>query len=235
MTAISMVTFAPSTNTPPKHDATGAFLPEQRAFAKLWAGRGHAVESAVFDNTRPVEKRRATVLDALRDRTRLRCVAFLCHGLRRSIQAGFAIAHIPELGAALSSALAPGGVVALYACDTARDDDREQEDDLQPGPGGEGGFADLLSDAIVSHRLVTDGADWSGWIDAHPLSGHTTSNAFVRRFRGRADGGTWIVSPKSSRWKEWKRRLRDPHDALRLAYPLMHEDEIHADLDLTRR
>lgn len=228
---VSIVTFAPGTNTPPKHDATGAFQPEQRAFAKLWAGRGHAVESVVFDNTQPNEHRRETVLAALADHRELRAVAFFCHGLRKSIQAGFGLAHVPELAEALSIAMRADGVVALYSCDVGRDLDRDQVDDLQPGPGGEGGFADFLSDSIGAHRLARGSDAWTGWIDGHAISGHTTSGPYVRRFRGRADGGDWIVSPKSARWKEWKRRLRDSGDSLRLSFPLMHEDEIRADLD----
>lgn len=219
----------PDHDSPGKKDATGAFRPEARAFDRLHTARGAPVTTVPIDNRRGKGAMRQETLDAIRchgSPAPLGCFAFFCHGLRRSLQFGLAEPDIAEFAASIVRHGTPDVRVVLYSCDVARDADREQEDDLQPGPGGEGGFADLLADAI---RAAAPG--WSGWVDGHTIAGHTTKNRYVRRFRGAADGGAWIVEPGSKLWRRWGDAIRGrvPSD-LRLRFPLMTDDEIRAEL-----
>lgn len=225
-----MLALHPDHDSPGKKDATGAFKPEARAFDRLHTAAGVPVTTVPIDNRRGKGAMRQEALDAIRchgSPNPLRCVAFFCHGLRKSIQFGIGYEEAPELAAAIVKHGTPDVRVVLYSCDVARDADREQEDDLQPGPGGEGGFADLLADAIRVQN-----PEWSGWVDGHTIAGHTTKNRYVRRFRGTRDGGAWIVEPGSSLWKRWGDAVRGrvPSD-LRLRFPLMSEDAIRSELE----
>ena len=92
------------------------------------------------------------------------------------------------------------------------------------GPGGDGGFADALRDAL-SERGVT------GHVDAHVTTGHTTRNPHVRRFycdgAAAGTGGDWLVAPGSPKWRRWVTALKGD---MRFRFPWLTPAEIDAAL-----
>jgi hypothetical protein len=210
---MKILALAPLYNSPGKNDATGAFQPEARAFVRLHGGAyspidNHASKAAMrADVMRQIVTERPGIL------------ALCCHGWRTGIQFGFGLANVAELAEAIAEndgTDAPR--VVLYACSTADGS----------GPGGDGGFADRLRDALCAAGCV------ECQVDAHDRPGHTTKNPFVRRFVGAGSavggtGGQWIVAPKSTLWRRWVAALRGD---LRLRFPLMTVAEIHEEVKL---
>ena len=220
------IVFAPKHNTHGKHDATGAFIPEARRFAEL-----HGCAVYLFDNRQTMAKRRAEVEEVLRaarfDAFATPVVGFFCHGWKNGIQAGWRTPQVPALAELVAHVIDSNYLIMpLYACDAARDDDGERDDDLTEGPGGDGGFADELRDALCVAG-VTDCV-----VDAHATAGHTTRNPYVRRFEGQGSpvggqGGAWIVRPRSAMWRAWVSELRGE---MRLMFPLLPTAVIHEEL-----
>jgi hypothetical protein len=219
-----ILVLAPRHNTGAKKDATGAFQPEARAFAQ----RHGVPESQVVhvDNRLSKPAMRRAVLAAI-DAARsagggLEAAALFCHGWRTGIQLGFGSGTVGPLAEAL--ARAPGVRVALYACNAARG----SSGDDAAAIGGDGGFADLLRDALCA-RGAPDCQ-----VDAHATAGHTTRNPYVRRFSGMGSpiggaGGFFIVSPSQKPlFAAWRRALRDTD--LRYDFPFLTVAEIHAAL-----
>jgi hypothetical protein len=202
------IAFTPKYNTPGLHDATGAFQPEARSFAKI-----HGGVVVQVDNHATKQKMRESVIETLRNMIEQpTLVAFFCHGWRTGIQLGFSSANVAELVPLFG--ISPA--VALYAC-SAGDG---------AGVGGDGGFADSLRDA-----LCRDGNVFCQ-VDAHTTSGHCSRNPYVRRFEGMGSsvggaGGYYIVTPRSEQWPAWKRALMGD---LRLRFPTMSVASIHAEL-----
>lgn len=221
-----MLVLAPLRDTEGKRDVTGAFLPEARALADRHGGTLRQIE-----NTVPFTARRALSLREInryvQERGALDAFAMCCHGWPQGVQLGFRIEDAGLLARALAqkrSLRTEPFAVGLLCCDTARDADADRADDLADGPGGIGGFADTLCEAIGNlgfHARVT----------AHATLGHTTSNPHVRVFDSadRTPGGVWIVPPRSPRWVRWTRALRDTD--LRLRVPFMQQDAIERELD----
>lgn len=213
--------FAPLHNTPGKSDATGAFQPEAQRFARL---HGEGVSIHLFNPRESMPVRRDHVLQTI---ARLRpgsldALVMLCHGWRDGVQAGFRLANIPALAEALKPKAAPSLRVILYACDAGRDADPERDDDRQPGPGGDGGFADVLRD-----KLVTAGVNATAY--AHTTEGHCTWNPFLRAFPSDGViGGHWLVEPGSELWAKWRRAMRETDLPLRV--PFMSPAELEAEL-----
>lgn len=212
----------PKTGKPWK-DATGAFIPEARKFAAL-----HGGTAIPFTNDATPAARRKQVNAILEENRRSDAVAFFCHGLKSSIQTGHGAAQVDALAQLLRLACIPGAPIILYACDSA-------DTPTKGAPGGDGGFADKLRDAMIRES-------WGFWrgshVDAHVTTGHTTENPYVRRFTcnlaipsesfmGIA-GGEWIVQPGSRLWVQWRKALKGD---LRFRFPFMSIDEIHAELE----
>jgi hypothetical protein len=129
-------------------------------------------------------------------------VAFFCHGLLSSLQAGFRKGSVERLARALGQPNAGRLVVYLFACDAAKG--------LLRAPGGDGGFADALRDTWC--RVYPQG---SITVFAHATAGHTTKNPFLRVFEEPAGiGGHWVITPQGSggragEWRLWKTYLRN--------------------------
>lgn len=234
--------FVPTHNAPGKKDVTGAFLPEARRWCVIHGVDPH-VGIVQFDNRASKKARRAEIHAALErhpyDRP-LEHVAFFCHGLRNAIQTGHSskrfglhtMRTILELVDRLRYAAHFDLCVTLYCCDTGRDADTDKADDLKPGPGGDGGFADVLRD-------IMSGAGFEGgWVDAHTVTAHTTRAPYVRRFYtdGKPDGqngGGYIVEPRSPLWGVWRKALwskASPTD-IRLRFPRLTVREVHSLLE----
>jgi hypothetical protein len=220
------VVFAPKHNTKGRSDATGAFQLEALGFL-----RHHGVnprELILVDNSSMLSTQRSHVLREINTWALCKepvCIAFFCHGSRNGIQLGFKSKHIGRLASSIAALGDPGVRVALYSCDCGRDIDRERIDDLAEH-GGNGGFADLLRDALCKAGCV----DCMVW--AHTTAGHTSKNPHVRLFAGLGssiggDGGIYVVPRHWPQWKRWRAELRTP---FRWDYPLMTLARIHAQM-----
>ena len=204
---VSTIAFAPKYNSEGKHDATGAFHPEAKKFLEASGGDGET-KLYLFDNRKPMASRAEEIFDELlshkTQRRSIRCVAFFCHGYKRGIQAGFRSsgkrANVEDLAIAIADTSGIGVIVPLYCCSTAGSPKKG-------APGGDGGFADELRDALCRQGAV------NCRVDAHTTVAHTTKNPHVRRFEGRGSkvggiGGMYLVTPGSKNWSKWRRMLR---------------------------
>lgn len=203
--------FAPLRNTGTKKDATGAFIPEAREFIKSLALN---TQVKFFDNdpSRVFSDRRSDCEHHFSEFTGADIVAFFCHGWKDGIQAGWVKGTIHKLAQSLSKSCSPSPTILLYACDAGRDEDGDRADDTLSGPGGEGGFADMLRDDC---RRVGLGAT----IYAHATEGHCTWNPYVRVFLpDEAAGGRWIIEPRSPLWSAWVKALRNTDMRYRFAF-----------------
>jgi hypothetical protein len=145
--------------------------------------------------------------------------AFFCHGWQSGIQLGARLEDVKELARAMRRVGTDKPTVALYACSAAGDNDGV-DDERKPGPGGEGGFADALRDALVKLGAKPT-------VYAHTTKGHCTKNPWLRRFGPDDDfGGTWLVEPNSPEWNTWCHWLRA--DKNRFKFLQMTQDEILA-------
>lgn len=217
---------APSVNTPGKSDATGAFIPEARAYA-LHHGYDPTAVVRLFDPRLSLAGRRATVNAHIRAlRVPVHTLAFFCHGYRRGLQTGHQLEHVDELASMLRLAAKPDAWVLLYACETGRDSDEDTQDDRLPGPGGDGGFADALRDACGRQGLQIS-------VMGHTTAGHCTQNPNARRFvpgdGGR--GGDWYVHQADPRFRAWSRALRDPKATLRYRFATMTPGQLKDELE----
>lgn len=214
--------FAPAHDSPGKHDASGAFIPEARAFCKVHG----APDVRLFDNARPMAARLdqlIRVIDSL-ERGSVDTWAFFSHGWRDGVQFGARQSSVGILAGALKLASTPSPRVIMYCCDTGRDADEEREDDDDTGVGGTGGFADRL-------RFVLGRAGLTATVYAHTTTAHCTMNPFVRRFDpGEVGGGHWVIEPYSQLWQPWRRALRETNSTLRFRFPFMEQVAIEAEL-----
>lgn len=207
------VCFAPKYNSKGKHDATGAFQPEMKKFSGV---------GVLFDNHATKHEQRCTVLNAIELQAekhgKINCVAFFCHGWKTGIQPGFNLQNVDELALAISTHCLSNVKVVLFCCSVAGG----------PGPGGDGGFADILRD-----RLCALGSKWCR-VYGHDRKGHTTNNPFVRVFEGRgsplgATGGQYLVDPKNKKaFSTWRRLLRTTN--LKWRFPFMEISEVHDEI-----
>lgn len=208
----------PDRDKEPAHDWSGAFRPEARALAAIH--RIPAERIVQIDTSLPHPRRLAPTLAAIGKCADLQLLAILSHGWRNGFQLGATKRTVRPLAEVIQDAAAPGLAIVLYCCSTG-----EGEPAGASGPGGEGGFADALRDALREIGMQ----DFA--IDAHTCEGHTTRNPYVRRFLGSESyGGDFLVAPDSPLWSKWRKQLRDTD--LRFRFPLMArqaiEDELRA-------
>ena len=219
----SALAIYPESNTKGKRDSTGAFQPEAQAVSRI-----HLCRARSFDNTASKRARRREVESTIRESAGgLGALALFMHGWKKGLQSGHNTWNVKHLARAIEEVGANDIKIALYACDTGRDNDSSRKDDSRPGPGGEGGFADKLRDSLVSLGLS------GGWVDGHTVTAHTTKAPYVRRFyineEAVNDGGEWLVTPGSPEWKAWRNALQSSR-SFRLSFPLMTKSEIYAHL-----
>lgn len=211
---MNILSIAPMHNTGNKKDATGAFIPEAKAFNKFHADSFDTFGPVLIDNKQSKAKMRADVVSAI-EKYQPEMLAVFCHGWKTGIQFGFDRKNLVEMVTAFpSNNIAP--LVCIYGCLTADGD----------APGGDGGFADVLRDAFceIGFRNCQ--------VDAHETAGHTTRNPFVRRFEGKGSstggvGGYYLVQPKSKPWGAWQKALKGD---LRFNFPFMYVEVIHEGL-----
>lgn len=218
--------FAAGFNSTGRHDATGAFQPEAKAFCRLHKLAG----PLLFDNRQKYPVRRAFVYHALEEcqTGALDVVALFCHGWIDGVQTGHVRAVAQDFARRLARVASPRLVLVLYACDSGRDADRDRKDDDDAGPGGDGGFADVMRDALLNAGVLEPR------VFAHATLGHTTRNPYVRVFDNTQGtiGGQWVVEPHSPQWRAWVRAL--DKTSLRFRFPFMSRQEVEAELSLLR-
>lgn len=224
---MTALVFASLRNTPGLNKRTGKpwrdadeFHGEARDFVKrLVLERG----VALFDNRDEMGERRAAILQHVRvvEPGALSLLAFFCHGWPDGIQAGFKCEHVRGLAKELKAVAAPELTVVLYCCSTGDDRDPTTAQ-RQPGPGGDGGFADRLRDELCELGVAAT-------VFAHETAGHTTRNPYVRVFRpDERAGGHWLVEPWSELWAAWRRRLHKTD--LRFRFPFLPQELLEEEL-----
>jgi len=211
-------------------DGNGA--PEFRRQSAAWQqwmfARGYGADLFVLDvATRPLAYRFGRVVHCIADNSEpFRQVAVFCHGWSTGLQL-VPRQSVAEFAAAIRRhELAPGCIVTLYACSAGSDTLASTSEMSGAGPGGDGGFADRLRDALCA------AGDVHCRVDAHSTPGHLARNPYVRRFEGGGSasggiGGQWLVTPKSAHWAAWRKALAGD---LRWEFPHLTAAEIHARL-----
>lgn len=217
-----------SANTKGKKDATGAFIPESKEFARI-----HDIpRSNILGVPCPeisVAQRFRLVTKFIRSHQRIKWIAMFCHGYSTGMQFGFNRKNLSKLVESMQRSCSRKVKLTLYACSTASTSKKTR---LLSMPGTDNGYADKLRDEMIK------GGFKGGWIDAHLTPGHTTRNPFVIRFYTEPPfengwdmpGGEWLVSPKSKLWKMWKRDVRSMQSSFRFQFGGMTEKEIYAHL-----
>lgn len=227
--------FYTSTNSGGKHDATGAFIPEAKTFAKLYSVKSDRIFPV--DCTKDNPTRRKYVFDRITpsvDGKLVDCLAFFCHGWQTGIQFGITMTKIQDLVFRMNNTCSKDVTVVLYACLTADNpnDPNDSSENKDPGPGTDGGFADVLRDSLCRSGLV------DCRIVAHKTAAHATMNPFALYFDGDGtptginedsyEGGKWFVEPGSVLWKKWIQKLHTGN--LRFNFPFMSQEELEATL-----
>ena len=185
-------------DSPGKHDATGAFLPEARAFRTLHGGTtradGHDNPDGgwlEYVHSMTVAGRRRLAETSIRATVGLDVLAVFGHGTPTSlICTGHRWANVLDLAAAIYAAQPRAASVVLYACSTG---------------AGRVGFADELAYALPLVNV---------W--AHTTAGHSTWNPNVE-LAGGPRGGDALVTPGEPLWKRWRDRLK-AEQAFRLSF-----------------
>jgi len=233
MTDKNILVLYSNTNSGKKSDATGAFIPEAKAFAKV---HGVPKENVVGIRCPHIKKstRRDDVYDAIYDagsREKLDAIAMFGHGWPNGIQFGFDRVHVPGLVESMDPYCKPDVKITLFACLAAENDVRDKQV-VGLGPATDGGFCDVLRDEMVRQGLN------KGWVDGHKTAGHTLVNPYLVRFLCEsvttpefgAVGGAWLVEPGSPAWKKWVNALRNRAGGMGYRFPYMAQIDIHAEL-----
>lgn len=228
----NILVFYSNTNVRGRKDATGAFIPEAEAFARL-----HSIpKTNVIGIKLPrvnKEQRRREVLNAIKrhgHRDKIGAIAFFGHGWPNGIQFGFDRKHIPELVVEMTRTCTPDVKVMLFACLAAENDSKI--DNRKIGPGTDGGFCDRLRDEMARYGLG------EGRVDGHLTAGHTSWNPYLVRFlctdvfdhEYGATGGAYVVAPRSQLWRKWITALKNQKGGMRYRFPFMDEIDIKAEL-----
>jgi len=179
----------------PWADATGAFLPEEKAFRALHGGARLEYVTRI-----PAADRRNLAESSIVAEPGLEVLAVFGHGMTSSLIAtGHTLRHVYDLAAAISTAARAAAstqplTAMLYACSTGT---------------GKIGFADRLADRLAELQISAN-------VYAHTTPGHATWNPRVE-LSGGPRAGDAIVRPGEPLWKRWRERLR-ADQAFRLSF-----------------
>lgn len=187
------------------HDATGAFIPEARAFQVIHGIPDNNMCGVDCVNQK-VEQRRKQVLEHIYCVGRnepLDGLAFFCHGWSNGIQVGFNLKSLGWIARVVYSVSCDFLEVVMYACSTKK----------------------------VASRLALDLASFSirGHVDSHDRRGHTTINPYVVRVQNEVlRQSAWLVEPGSESWRAWVKAMQGTN--MRFEFPFMSELEIKMQL-----
>lgn len=205
-----------------KKDATGAFIPEARAFQLV---HGISDNNMIGINciSHTMKRRYENLISALYAIGRnepLDAIVFFGHGWPNGIQFGLTKKNVSSFVYLLvqNRTVKLTCHFALYTCLTAENEIRDKQI-KNIGPATKGGFADQLAYRLGRMNIA-------GHVDAHKTSGHTTWNPYVVRFQNTIESprAAWLVEPGSESWKNWVKAVRGSN--LRFEFPFMSEFEI---------
>lgn len=195
-----------NSNVKGKKDATGAFIPEAKAFAKFYCVPEENMLGIPCTRVK-ASVRRNSIKEflSIHNGGGIRLVAWFGHGWSQGIQFGFNKRNVGKLTRWMVGCCAPDVSQVLYACSTASTSKSTRKISM---PGTDGGFADTLRDAMWEYGFT------GGWVDAHLQPGHTTKNPYILRFICDEDhvirgGGIWLVKPKTTYWATWVNAVRN--------------------------
>lgn len=188
------------------HDATGAFIPEARAF-QLVHGIPDNNMCGVDCVNQKVEQRRKQVLEHIYCVGRnepLDGLAFFCHGWSNGIQVGFNRNDLSLLAGVVAASECDYLETVLYACSTKK-------------------VAKHLAFLFAARGV-------RGHVDAHDRRGHTTINPYVVRAQNMiaSPHSAWLVEPGSEFWRAWVNAMQGTN--MRFEFPFMTELEIKMQL-----
>lgn len=216
-------------NSRNKHDATGAFIPEAKAFQKY-----HGIpDNNMFAIDCVRQKKNARfnkvleLLFAFGTRQKISSLIWFGHGWPNGIQFGFTRKDIPFLVQVLSGVngemnrLCEFDLNIVFYCCSMADNDNRNNKGVKIGIATDGGFCDVLRDNMEKR-------EFTGQVIGHLTKGHTDMNPNTIIFYANKNindncGGSWLVEPGSLFWKDWKRGMKTN---LRFAFPFMTELEI---------
>jgi hypothetical protein len=180
---MTTLTITQGYNIPGKSDATGAFLPEARAFRDL-----HGGALLEFVSPTPPSDRRIWTEGHIRTTPDLDVLAIFGHGTpTRLLATGHGMGTVLGLADAIAEVESEGPVsILLYACLTGR---------------GRTGFADALADRLPADHV---------W--AHSTAGHTAWNPYVELSGGPNGGDPVFVPADGPRWRRWRERMLADRD-----------------------
>ncbi len=224
LTEQRVLAFAPAHNSHGKRDATAAFIPEANRLVK--AAGGGAVD--LFDNRKPMARRRREVLAALalaKDQD-FTSVAFLCHGWEDGIQAGFNRRTVGQLAKAIQDVVQHSFTTVPLLCCSTGDDPTDQ---WRTGAGGDGSFADRLRDGLCDSGAIYCRV----W--AHTTKGHTTRNPNVMILDGLGTpeggvGGQMVARAGTPLFRKLKKALWAKRGDFRFRAPYMTRQAIMAEV-----
>jgi len=217
-----------NTNKHGKKDATGAFIPEAKAFQTIW-GVPDQLTLGIDCNKLKAWERRKMVCEhiyACGRNVPLEGIAFFGHGWPNGIQFGILKKHLPELVTIIANtqiAISQYFPIVIYSCLTAENEIRDSK--IQNiGAGTKGGFADRLAQLLGQKGI-------EGHVDAHKTAGHTTENPYVVRFlNDRLESrAAWLIEPKSTYWYRWSKALKGTN--LKYEFPFMTDLSIRMELE----
>lgn len=239
---MSELIFACPHNTKGINVATGKpwrdgdeFLSEAQAYWHLHGQADGSASLSLIDNRLAPSARFVRLVGQLESwsavKPRRSAFTFFCHGLKSGLQVGANLTNVARLAEAMSESSAKDITVTLYACSAGADDDADLQDEREPGPGGDGGFADQLRDQLFNYGV-------NARVLAHATKGHCTRNPYVREFMpGEFNGGRWLVEPAqlgdpgSAMWQRWRRELQD--GAMRFMLPKLSREQIQGAIGAT--
>ncbi len=233
----NIIVFAPDHDKPGKADAR-EFKKEARRFMAH-----HSIPEEnlyIINNKRTKIQMRQDVLKHIKNFPNdIDSYMFSCHGFKSGFQFGFRIKHIPQLIRAMAKRFVyvPGvhddslyPLVSFYACDMARNLDRDRKNDLDKF-GGDGGFADEFRDELCRQGFIYCR------VMAHTSAGHAFRNPNARFFEGMGSpeggtGGFYVVHRKDGNglWKKWVAALKTD---FRFDFPYMSVPAIYQHLSPT--
>jgi hypothetical protein len=201
---LNALVFYTSTDRKGRPDATGAFIPEAKAFQRLWMVDPENMIG--IPQNIPRWKRRIKVIRACKAREDAKFDAFVYfgHGSRWGLSGlGFYRWNINTLVKSIVQCCSETTRIVLYACLAGR----------------KLGFADKL------HHKVTDHLTYAKTV-AHLTAGHASWNPYAEWSGiGPKGKGLNIIDRDDPLWPTWRKMLRADQD-FRLSFPFMSPGEI---------
>jgi len=229
----NLLVFYSNTNSANMSDATGAFIPEAKSFAKFHKVPDKNLIGMDLISMNNRDKRRKVLSSISKSKENfLDGLFFFGHGWPSGMQFGFNLSNVSDLANAISDNGINDIKICFYACLTAENKIRDKDYD-NVGIGTDGGFADVFRDCLAKCGLS------KAWVDAHKTAGHAVFNPFLVRFLCEdvirvdegAIGGAWIVQPRSQMWHKWTEALKGENNPIRYRFPFMTELEIKNELE----